>query len=73
MSRAVEGHVLGKVGQAALVFVFEDGAGLDYQAQLEPARRHLVLANIVGQAVRQLADLDPGSGRDRRVGVEGGE
>jgi hypothetical protein len=68
----LKAHVLGEVGQAALVFVFEDGAGLDHQAQFELARRVLVLADVIGQAIRQLADLDLGTGRNGGLGVEGG-
>jgi hypothetical protein len=35
MGGTVEGHVLGEVRQALLVFVFEDGACLDHQPQLQ--------------------------------------
>jgi hypothetical protein len=32
----MEGRVFGDVGQAQLVFVLQDGAGLDDQAQFQP-------------------------------------
>ena len=73
MRRAVEGQVLDDVGQAALVLVLEDRAGVDDQAQLGPVLRLPVLADPVAEAVRELADRDPGVDRDLLVeGVGGG-
>ena len=53
---AVERHVLGKVGQAKLVLVLQDGAGVHQQAELGAVLRSAVLAHIVAQSVVELAN-----------------
>jgi hypothetical protein len=72
MGRAVERQVLDHVGQAALVVVLEHGAGLDHEPQLDAVLRLAVALDVIGQAVRQLADLDPGADRHAGVQVDGG-
>ena len=54
--RAVEGHMLGEVSQTQLVFILEDRAGVDGQAELHAAFRFLVGADVVGDTIVQLAD-----------------
>ena len=56
--RAIEGHVLDKVRQAALVIVFQHRARLDHQAQLQTLLGARVFLYVVGQAVGQLTHLD---------------
>ena len=58
MRGAVERHVLEHVRQPALVIVFEHRAGLDRQPQQHAPLRSGVLADVVGEAVRQPADGD---------------
>jgi hypothetical protein len=60
MGGTVEGHVLGEVGQALLVFVFEDGACLDHQPQLQLFLRAAVLLDVVSQAIGNLPTLTCG-------------
>ena len=67
VGRAVEGHVLHEMGHAALVLVFEDGAGLDHQAQLELALGAGIALDVIAQAVGELAHLDLRADRDRGV------
>ena len=43
---AVEGHVLDEMGQALLVIVFQNRAGLDHQPQLRALFRFLVIARM---------------------------
>ena len=56
---AVEHHVLEEVGQAKLVLVLLDRAGVDHQHQCGPVGRLRVVPDVVGQPVVQLylADL----------------
>ena len=56
--RAVEGHVLDEVREAALVVVFEHRAGIDREPKLGAALRLPVGADVVAEAVRQRADGD---------------
>ena len=56
--RAVEGHVLDEVGQAALVFVLEHGPGIDREPKLGAGLRQPVLADVVAEAIGQCADRD---------------
>jgi hypothetical protein len=60
MRGTVEGHVLGEVRQALLVFVFEDGAGLHHQPQLQLFLRAAVLLDVVSQAIGNLPTLTCG-------------
>ena len=53
----VEGHVLAEVGQTLLVVVFEDGAGVGNQAELNAILGLLVGTDVVSHAVGQLANL----------------
>lgn len=63
----VEGHVLDHVGQAQLVLVLEDRAGVDDQAQLGPVLRLPVFADVITEAVPELADRDLGVDGDLLV------
>ena len=67
--RAVEGHVLDEVRQAALVVVFEHRPGVDDEPELGAILGLLVDADVVAHAVGQRADRDPridGNGRRQR-------
>ena len=55
---AVEGHMLQKVGQAVLVVLFLQGTYIVRNVKLGRPGRYLVVAQIVSQAVTQLADLE---------------
>ena len=48
---AVEGHVLGEVGQTELVLILQDGAGVHHQAKLGAVLGGAVLAHVVAEAV----------------------
>ncbi|NTU51754.1 MAG: insulinase family protein, partial [Candidatus Aminicenantes bacterium] len=61
------GHVLDDVGQAELVLVLEDRAGVDDKAELGPVLRLPVLSDPVAEAVRKTADRDPGVDGDLLV------
>ena len=63
----VEGHVLDHVGQAQLILVLEDRAGVDDQAQFGPVLRLPVLADVITEAVPELADRDLGVDGDLLV------
>ncbi len=72
---AVEGHVLEEVGEAALVLLLEDGAGIDGQPQRHPVLGPRVAADVVGHPVRQPAATDGGVEGERvlqPVGRRGG-
>ena len=64
VQRAVEGHVLDEVREAALVVVFEHRAGVDHEPQLGARLRLPVRADVVAQTVRQRADRDQRIDRD---------
>ena len=66
---AVEGHVLGEVGQALLVVVFEHGTGFDHQPQFELVFGARVFMDVVSEAVGQLAGVDQGA--DGQIAGEG--
>src|SRR5690606_31466584 len=53
---AVEGHVLGKVGQTELVVVFEDGAGIYHEPQFGAILRLLIPPDVVSKPVIEAAD-----------------
>ena len=58
--RAIEGHMLGEVGQAILVRIFGSGADIDYEVKFSPFFRLPVFPHIVGHTVIELA-VDNGS------------
>ena len=55
---AVEGHVLAEVGETLLVVALHDGTGVGDQAELDHVLRFLVVADIVGETVFELAVAD---------------
>jgi hypothetical protein len=61
MQRAVEGHVLDKVREPALILVFEHRPCFDDEPKLGARLRQLVLPDVIAQTVRQ------GAHRDQRV------
>ena len=66
MLRAVEGHVLEEVSQAALALLLLDGAHTLCNVEVGHMLRPLVVADVVGEAVVKLADahiLVNGDGR----------
>ena len=52
---AVESHVLAEVGETLLVVAFHDGTGVGDQAELDHLLGFLVVADVVGESVVQLA------------------
>ena len=52
---AVEGHVLAEVGETLLVVAFHDRTGVGDQAELDHLLGFLVVADVVGESVVQLA------------------
>ena len=56
VGRPVEGHVFHEVGQAELVFILHQGAGVDAQAQRGLARRGGVAHDGVAHSVGHLAE-----------------
>ena len=57
--RAVEGHVLEKVREAALIVVLENRACIHHQTQLGALLRLCIAAYVVSHAVGQRADPHP--------------
>ena len=53
--RALEGHVLEEMGEAALALALHERAGLDQQAQADPVRRRALRQDGVAHAVGQPA------------------
>ena len=72
MLRAVEGHVLEHVGEAALVLLLEHGARVDGQAQGDAVLRAVVVADVVRDAVREAPAAHRGVERHRLVERVGG-
>ena len=64
VARAVEGHVLGKMRQPALIVVFEDRPRLDDEPKLGAFLGLLVGSHVVAQAIRQRPDRDLGIDRN---------
>jgi len=52
----IEGHVFEKVGQTPLVFVFLHGTHLLHDVEIGLVGRQVVLSDVIGQAVVELAD-----------------
>ena len=71
VTRPVEGHVLDKVRQPALVVVFEHRSGVHHEPDLGTVLRLLVGADVVAHPVRERAHRDPwvdgNGGRQGRV------
>ena len=63
---AVERHVLDEVGEAELVGVLDDRPDVDDQPELGALVGRAFCADVVAQAVRQVADRDARIDRDRR-------
>jgi hypothetical protein len=55
MRRPSKGHVLDEVRQAALVLVFEGRPGVDGEPDVRALFRPRVAADVIGQAVLELA------------------
>ena len=66
MLRAVEGHVLEEVSQTTLVLVLLNGAYTLCNVEVGYMLRPLVVADVVGQTVGQLADAHVLVDGDRR-------
>ena len=62
----VEAHVLQEMGEAALVLVFKDGTDLLGDVEMRLVLRLLVVADVIGQSVLQMADADIRIDRNRR-------
>ena len=56
--RAVEAHVLEEVGETVLVRGFLDGAHVGGEIELGPSGGKLVVTDVIGQSVVQMADTD---------------
>ena len=67
MLAAVEGHVLEKVREAALIGVLLDRAGVDGEAHRDAIGRTLVLADEIAEAVRQPPGLHRRIDRQRAI------
>ena len=52
---SVEGHVLAEVREALLVVALEDGAGVRHEAELDAVLGLLVVADVVGESVVEVA------------------
>ena len=64
--RPVEAHVLEEVREAVLVRGFLDGAHVRGEIEFRPALRELVVADVIGKSVFEMAHAD------RRIIGEGG-
>ncbi len=65
----VEGHVLHEVGQAALVFLFLNRAGIHHQAKLGPVQGPAILPDVVAEPVGKPPDGYRGIDRKEGIGL----
>ena len=70
--RTPERHVLDHVGEAALIGILENRAGVQHQPQLRALLGFVILADVVAHPIRQHADGNGRIERQRRIGRERG-